>query len=147
MQLDDDLEPVLADFALSRLTTATLTTFSETVGTCQVALSWRGKIAFVTDLDLQWMAPELLDNEPRLTQKIDVYSYGIVLWELMSGQVRLPLYLGSCWCSQVVAASLCDLHQSGPGCFSRTEGPATSAAAQLGLAVLYLARELLAPSA
>ena len=30
-----------------------------------------------------WMAPEVLDNKP-YTLKADVYSFGIVLWEILS---------------------------------------------------------------
>lgn len=33
-----------------------------------------------------WMAPELLDPSKSYNSKIDVYAYGIVLWELASGQ-------------------------------------------------------------
>lgn len=31
----------------------------------------------------QWMAPEILNNS-HYTEKADIYSYGIVLWELLS---------------------------------------------------------------
>jgi hypothetical protein len=33
-----------------------------------------------------WMAPELLSKGTNYTSKIDVYAYGIVLWELATGQ-------------------------------------------------------------
>jgi hypothetical protein len=33
-----------------------------------------------------WMAPELLAKKTAYTSKIDVYAYGIVLWELATGQ-------------------------------------------------------------
>lgn len=33
-----------------------------------------------------WMAPELLSTSSNYTSKIDVYAYGIVLWELATGQ-------------------------------------------------------------
>ncbi|XP_057958880.1 serine/threonine-protein kinase STY13-like [Malania oleifera] len=32
----------------------------------------------------RWMAPEMIQHRP-YTQKVDVYSFGIVLWELMTG--------------------------------------------------------------
>ena len=35
----------------------------------------------------QWMAPELLAAKNNYTMKIDVYAYGIVLWEIASGDV------------------------------------------------------------
>lgn len=33
-----------------------------------------------------WMAPELLSTSSNYTSKIDVYAYGILLWELATGQ-------------------------------------------------------------
>ena len=38
---------------------------------------------------MPYMPPELL-AQSQLTPKADVYSFGIVMWELLSGQVRLP---------------------------------------------------------
>ncbi|CBI20817.3 unnamed protein product, partial [Vitis vinifera] len=32
----------------------------------------------------RWMAPEMIQHRP-YTQKVDVYSFGIVLWELITG--------------------------------------------------------------
>jgi serine/threonine protein kinase len=91
VQLDNNLEPVIADFGLSKILQDQLTIpVSCMVGTCQ------------------WMAPELLDTDllsPRLqnnsttatakqkspapmySAKVDVYSYGVVLWEILSGQL------------------------------------------------------------
>ncbi|KAL0733855.1 hypothetical protein Bca4012_010065 [Brassica carinata] len=34
----------------------------------------------------RWMAPEMIQHRP-YTQKVDVYSFGIVLWELLTGMV------------------------------------------------------------
>ena len=34
----------------------------------------------------QWMAPEVMKSE-KYTQKADVYSYGILLWEILTGDV------------------------------------------------------------
>ncbi|KAG0479566.1 hypothetical protein HPP92_010424 [Vanilla planifolia] len=34
----------------------------------------------------RWMAPEMIQHRP-YTQKVDVYSFGIVLWELVTGMV------------------------------------------------------------
>ncbi|KAI0511003.1 hypothetical protein KFK09_011619 [Dendrobium nobile] len=34
----------------------------------------------------RWMAPEMIQRRP-YTQKVDVYSFGIVLWELITGMV------------------------------------------------------------
>jgi serine/threonine protein kinase len=33
-----------------------------------------------------WMAPEMIRNEP-CSKSVDVWSYGVVLWELLSGEV------------------------------------------------------------
>ncbi|KAJ7532053.1 hypothetical protein O6H91_14G070300 [Diphasiastrum complanatum] len=34
-----------------------------------------------------WMAPELLSgNSSMVTEKIDVFSFGIVMWELLTGE-------------------------------------------------------------
>jgi serine/threonine protein kinase len=35
----------------------------------------------------QWMAPEILMSSAFYDSKVDVYSYGIVLWELLTGKV------------------------------------------------------------
>nr|POF05612.1 putative serine/threonine-protein kinase [Quercus suber] len=36
---------------------------------------------------LPWMAPELLNSEDNMvTEKVDVYSFGIVMWELLTGE-------------------------------------------------------------
>ncbi|MCI22243.1 kinase family protein, partial [Trifolium medium] len=35
---------------------------------------------------LPWMAPELLSGKSHMvSEKIDVYSFGIVMWELLTG--------------------------------------------------------------
>ncbi|KAL8064275.1 hypothetical protein ABFX02_01G079800 [Erythranthe guttata] len=58
----------VGDFGLSKLKCATFLT----------AKSGRGTP--------QWMAPEVLRNEPS-TEKSDVFSYGVILWELMTQRV------------------------------------------------------------
>ncbi|KAJ6703105.1 KINASE SUPERFAMILY WITH OCTICOSAPEPTIDE/PHOX/BEM1P DOMAIN-CONTAINING PROTEIN [Salix viminalis] len=36
---------------------------------------------------LPWMAPELLDgNSNRVSEKVDVFSFGIVMWEILTGE-------------------------------------------------------------
>ena len=34
-----------------------------------------------------WMAPELFDDEPKMTTASDIYSFGMVLWELVTRQL------------------------------------------------------------
>src|SRR5262249_41509438 len=68
--LDDRLRAKLTDFGLAKLKQETAATkASEAKGTPQ------------------WMAPELFEDEPQMTEKSDVYSLGMVLWELASRQV------------------------------------------------------------
>ncbi|KAJ7526743.1 hypothetical protein O6H91_16G021200 [Diphasiastrum complanatum] len=66
--VDKDWSVKVGDFGLSRLQHATLLT----------AKSGRGTP--------QWMAPEVLRNEPS-DEKCDVYSFGVILWELFTEQV------------------------------------------------------------
>ncbi|KAA8549323.1 hypothetical protein F0562_001007 [Nyssa sinensis] len=35
---------------------------------------------------IPWMAPELLNSKNMVTEKVDVYSFGIVMWELLTGE-------------------------------------------------------------
>ena len=35
-------------------------------------------------LSLKWAAPELLQESPRLSQGVDIYAYGMVMWELVT---------------------------------------------------------------
>jgi serine/threonine protein kinase len=70
--LDADGRARVCDFGLSRLAEA------DGPMTCGMGTK-------------QWMAPELFDLNSYYTNKVDVYAYGIVLWELVTG--KLP-YLG-----------------------------------------------------
>ncbi|KAL6653689.1 hypothetical protein ACP70R_008613 [Stipagrostis hirtigluma subsp. patula] len=58
----------VADFGLSRLKLQTFLTTKSGKGTPQ------------------WMAPEVLRNEPS-DEKSDVYSYGVILWELVTQKI------------------------------------------------------------
>jgi len=65
--LDENTKAKLTDFGLSKIKTQTAsTTKNESAGT------------------LAWMAPELLQRKATHTQKSDMYSYGMVVWEISS---------------------------------------------------------------
>ncbi|GBG91739.1 hypothetical protein CBR_g53553 [Chara braunii] len=36
---------------------------------------------------LPWMAPELLDEHAKVDEKVDVFSFGIIMWELLTGEI------------------------------------------------------------
>jgi serine/threonine protein kinase len=59
----------VADFGLSKVYMQTMQTMTGGLGT------------------FQWMAPEVLANQ-RYSEKADVYSFGIVMWECCARQVR-----------------------------------------------------------
>jgi len=71
--LDSQLRARLTDFGLSKIKTETASTTatasSQSVGT------------------LPWMAPELFKRRAKYTKSADMYSYGMVLWELASRKV------------------------------------------------------------
>jgi serine/threonine protein kinase len=39
---------------------------------------------------VHWMAPELLMSSPDYDFKVDIYSFGLVLWELLTGELLFP---------------------------------------------------------
>ena len=65
--LDENMLPKICDFGLSR-THKLATSMTKAVGTPQ------------------WMAPELV-NGKEYDDSIDVYSYGVVLWEMLTNQI------------------------------------------------------------
>ncbi|KAL6954491.1 Serine/threonine-protein kinase edr1 [Sarracenia purpurea var. burkii] len=67
--VDNNWNVKVGDFGLSRLKHNTFLSSKSTAGTPE------------------WMAPEVLRNEPS-NEKCDVYSFGIILWELAT--LRLP---------------------------------------------------------
>ncbi len=72
-QLNSVGQPFLADFGWAKFSTHTNTIASDLTGT------W------------QWLAPEMIQAEKKHNNKVDIYSFGIVLWELLSGEVFIYL--------------------------------------------------------
>lgn len=66
--VDKNWNVKVADFGLSRIKHATFLTAKSGKGTPQ------------------WMAPEVLQSEPS-DEKADVYSFGVILWELATGKI------------------------------------------------------------
>ena len=69
--LDGNFRAKLTDFGLAklRIETSATTKAEQTVGT------------------LRWMAPELLKRKPEYSEASDVYSYGLILWELAAEKI------------------------------------------------------------
>ncbi|MBS0351132.1 MAG: protein kinase [Proteobacteria bacterium] len=67
--LDDRLRAKLADFGLAKV---------KYESSSQPSVS-KSKVG-----TLLWMAPELFADEPQITRASDIYSFGMVLWELAS---------------------------------------------------------------
>jgi serine/threonine protein kinase len=70
-QLSADNTPVLADFGMARSHTQSMSirkTASGPFGT------------------LNWMAPEMI-SDGQVSQAIDVYAFGIIVWEMCSGMI------------------------------------------------------------
>ena len=65
--LDKHMVPKIADFGLSRFSDGEETYMTSKVGT------------------YQWMAPELFEAG-QYDEKVDVYSYAVILWELLTGR-------------------------------------------------------------
>lgn len=102
--LDGELNPKVADFGTSKIVAASRPVVESSVAvlgqTDQVippeALSMSMTNGVGTIL---WMAPELFMGGTTYGPKIDVYSYGIILWELATRQVpwdeiEAPTYMG-----------------------------------------------------
>jgi tetratricopeptide (TPR) repeat protein len=67
---DNRLRAKLSDFGLAQIKTETkLTSTQKSVGS------------------LPWMAPELFGRRPVYSEKSDIYSYGMVLWEMASRKI------------------------------------------------------------
>jgi len=65
--IDDTSHAFISDFGLAKFVTSTTTSSSSSSGA-------KGT--------LQWMAPELLSGSSHYDEKCEVFSYGILLWEI-----------------------------------------------------------------
>jgi len=74
--LDDRLRGKLCDFGLSRLRQETLSNASATASNQDQAVG-----------TLAWMAPELFQRRTKYSKHADIYSFGMVLWEIASRAV------------------------------------------------------------
>lgn len=85
--------------------------FREKAPCCKVAdfgLSKQRQQTYVTGITslrgtLPWTAPEIIRTPKAVTEKVDVYSFGIVMWELWTGGFRAHCR----WWSLVVVVVLC----------------------------------------
>ncbi|XP_058772932.1 serine/threonine-protein kinase STY46 isoform X2 [Vicia villosa] len=75
--VDKNWNVKVGDFGLSKLKEATLLTTKSGRGTFYCSLC---------QMQPQWMAPEVLRSEPS-NEKSDVFSYGVVLWEIMTQSI------------------------------------------------------------
>lgn len=88
--LDDDLHPYISGFGLTRLglgmskSTTTFTHRRQNSNQSIVASAMSSKVAASSK---NYTAPELRVTGAKFTQKCDVYSFGIVLLELLTGRL------------------------------------------------------------
>ncbi|XP_022966222.1 receptor protein kinase-like protein ZAR1 isoform X2 [Cucurbita maxima] len=82
--LDDDLEPYVSGFGLTRLSQGA----SKKLSSSQNMITTSIMGPSMTTPSAMYLAPEVREFGGKYTQKCDVYSFGIVLLELLSG--RLP---------------------------------------------------------
>jgi len=69
--LDDNYRVKVADFGLSRILPGSVQALP--------TKSWAGTVAY--------MAPEILEGSKGCTEASDIYSFGVVLWEMLAGKI------------------------------------------------------------
>ncbi|XP_043980221.1 receptor-interacting serine/threonine-protein kinase 1-like isoform X3 [Gambusia affinis] len=77
--LDNDFNVKLADFGLSRKTTSVSASVSKLDESSELS-AWTGGT-------IQYMPPEAFPLNYKIVRSFDVYSYGILLWSILSGEV------------------------------------------------------------
>jgi len=66
--VNNDYSIVISDFGLSKQLSNPNETYNQMRGTCY------------------WMAPEVIDQQPVYTSKADIWSFGILVWEMVFGK-------------------------------------------------------------
>jgi len=82
--LGDGMRAKLTDFGLAEVKTETRTLSSTVHGSSRKPTREQGAKPVGT---LAWMAPELFSLRPKYAKESDVYSYGIILWELAARKI------------------------------------------------------------
>lgn len=82
--LDEDLNPYISGFGLNRLLCGASRSAHPT--SRRPSLNISGSVIF-TPPSVAYLAPEVQSGGAKLTQKCDVYSFGIVLMEMLAGRV------------------------------------------------------------
>lgn len=83
--LDDDLKPYISGFGLKHLVSGTsksMNSASRKQNPCQAIVSPKGS----SSSSIMYLAPEAQVAGSKFTQKCDVYSFGIMLLEILTGR-------------------------------------------------------------
>lgn len=89
--LDDDLQPYISGFGLNRLVSSTsrlTNSASKKQNSNQTIFTTSTMDSSISAPSTVYVAPEVRVSGSKFTQKCDVYSFGIVLLEMLTG--RLP---------------------------------------------------------
>ena len=74
---EDPLQPVISDFGCARVFDKTTAGITHNLGTAS------------------YCAPEVVDHHSAISRKVDVFSFAIILWELLTGEENQPQHVVS----------------------------------------------------